>query len=368
MQSNVRDDTVREIQHNIRINPLRLLCKVVVALHELGGIAFSDVEVTYRTLFMLMNDDRINQAFSPSESAIWTALSEYDAGTLPPWTSERGLLTNFKRNFHIFEWTGLFKRSHNGLIIANGDYEKTYAHIRTISQMAHNFQGFEPCYSQADIKQQMIDVVSSPKWGRYFDAFTMPVDTLVTLAGDEDLAGVAAFNDTAPIGTFDLGNQPFPPLSDFHSNQIRAFTQGANQIDPIETLVRREKANREHARILERLATLLRYHGHPASENVFIDLCSVTEGLEYIFEVKSNSEKNALSQIRKAIAQLYEYRYRSEKIGAVLCIVMQQKPRQDWVIDYLLNDREICICWMVDDVRLECPTQCHAALSRIGIV
>jgi hypothetical protein len=109
-------------------------------------------------------------------------------------------------------------------------------------------------------------------------------------------------------------------------------------------------------------------NGNKVFENVFIDLLAVIGVQDFIFEIKSNNSKNALSQIRKAIAQLYEYRYRSSKPEAILCIVLQQKPMQDWVIDYLVKDRDIMICWMVDDFRFECPPECFKRLSSAGIV
>ena len=116
------------------------------------------------------------------------------------------------------------------------------------------------------------------------------------------------------------------------------------------------------------LAAMIRLNGCEVYENTFIDLYANTSNNTYIFEVKSNNSKNTLSQIRKAIAQLYEYRYRSEMTRAILCIVLQQKPPQTWVEDYLLHDRNILVCWLVDDVRLECPDECHDILSAIGIV
>jgi hypothetical protein len=141
-----------------------------------------------------------------------------------------------------------------------------------------------------------------------------------------------------------------------------------NTVDVFEALVRREKANREHARILNMLAAALRLRYDDVFENTFIDLMVTTDDHTFIFEVKSNNNRNVLSQIRKAIAQLYEYRYRVVLPRAILCIVLQQKPPQEWVIDYLLHDREIFVCWLIDEVRLECPPQCNDLLSQIGIL
>lgn len=365
IQSNVKTDTVREIRNNVRINPLRLICRVVVTLHEICGISLSEIIIKYSTLFMLFNDDAINQVFSPEFETIRQVLDGYTRNPTPHWVTAGNNLVNFKRNFHILERTGLFCRvRHEGIAIA--DTPNAYQYIKTISAMQLNFDAFETCYTSLDIEQDSQQVILSPAWGKYFDSLTMPMDILMALSNEMDL--IDAYSATPPIGTVVMANQPFPALREFQSDQIRAFASSGNYTDPFETLIRREKANREHARILTMLAAKLRANGYSPCENVFIDLYADIEGQAYIFEVKSNSTRNALSQIRKAVSQLYEYRYRSRKDEAVLCIVMQEKPSQEWIEDYLLHDRGILVCWLVDDLRLECPAECHPLLSSIGVV
>ena len=63
MQANIRDDTIREIQNNIRINPFRLICKLVQVYYEYENMPVEAIEIPYETLFMLMNDNRINTQF-----------------------------------------------------------------------------------------------------------------------------------------------------------------------------------------------------------------------------------------------------------------------------------------------------------------
>lgn len=367
IQGNVKADTLREITNGIRLNPLRLLCRTVVAIHELKGQPLNEIVIPYKTIFMLFNDDTINCDYSPSFEAISAAIESYEYGAVPYWVTEGKNLTNFKRNFHIMERTGLFSRiQHVGLSVNLQDNTKAYSYIKTISQMTQNFDAFDRAYNGQDTDTIVRSVITSPKWGVYFDSLTMPMVTLTSLSDDID------YEDTilaeTPIGTAGIVEHPFPELRGFQTNQIRAFSPSGNRVNPYETIVRREKANREHSRILNMLAATIRANGFSPYENTFIDLYADARDQTYIFEVKSNNEKNTLSQIRKAIAQLYEYRYRSEKAGAVLCIVLQQKPTQTWVEDYLLNDRGIAFCWLVDDVRLECPEGCHNVLSTIGIV
>jgi hypothetical protein len=366
MQANARDDTVREVTYGLRVNPLRLLCRVVVALHEIRNIELPDILITYEQLLMLMNDDRINKTFTPDEDIIASVLDEYSSISVPRWVEDN--LTHFKRNFHILEWTGLFLRdtAGTGLVVRSGSLERVYSYIVAISDMTDNFTGFDLCYGASDIKQSVINIVSSPAWGRHFDALTLPLQTLHSLTEEVDISDISvAFS---LIGEFSPDFQTFPELRSFQSNQPRAFIPSGAVTDPYETIIRREKANSEHSRILNMLAAFLRLKYADVFENTFIDLFVDADGQPFIFEVKSNNSRNVLSQIRKAIAQLYEYRYRRSQPQAKLCIVLQEKPPQEWVIDYLLNDRQIFVCWLVDDTRLECPADCHQALANIGIV
>jgi hypothetical protein len=367
MQANIREDTIREIQNNIRINPFRLLCKIVQVYHEYENTPIDAIEISYETLFLLMNDDRINSNFSPTNESIYFALTDYKTAKLPSWVSTKKNITNFKRNFHIFDRTGIFKHIRNGLHIADGDIDKIYSYVQVIAKMNHNFHGFESCYGSDNIKEAVKSVVSGPAWGKYFDSYNMPTQTLKLLS-DSIIDEQGALIDELPLDYVTIATQPFPPLRDYRSNQIRAITLSGKTIDPFEQIIRREKANRDHERILGRIASIIRANGNKAFENIFIDLLALIGNQDFLFEIKSNSTKNALSQIRKAIAQLYEYRYRSNRLNVILCIVLQEKPVQDWVINYLVRDRDIMICWMVDDIRFECPPECFSILSPTGIV
>jgi hypothetical protein len=368
MQANIRDDTMREIQNNIRINPFRLICKLAQVYYEYKQTPINAIKIPYETLFLLMNDSRINTRFSPNNEDIHDALTSYKTDELPSWTRTGITSTNFKRNFHIFDWTGIFKHTKNGLHIVDGDTAKIYSYIQAIANMEYDFQGFESCYESMDIKTAIKSVVSSSAWGRYFDSYSMPMQTLQLLS-DSITDGQGVLIDELPFGHVNIEIQPFPALHSYQSSQIRAFAPSGKNTDPFETIIRREKANRDHGRILGRIASIIRVNNNnKVFENIFIDLLAVIGVQDFIFEVKSNNTKNALSQIRKAVAQLYEYRYRSGKFGAVLCIVLQEKPLQDWIIDYLIKDRDIMICWLVDEIRFECPPECFDRLLPTSIV
>jgi CRISPR/Cas system CSM-associated protein Csm2 small subunit len=315
---------------------------------------------------MLMNDYRINTNYSPDKQIILDVVDACENLTPPLWVTEK--LTNFKRNFHVLERIGIFERSQQreGLQFITQNLDLAYSYANIISEMTYNFTGFEACYKSSNKEDAVSQIITTSIWAEYYDALTMPMQILTSLTSDFNIEEV--FVSSYPIGTVVLPDQQFPELHDYQTNQVRAFTPSGNKADPFETIIRREKANREHGRILNMLAALLRTNGFKVYENTFIDLYADIDETPYIFEVKSNNAKNVLSQIRKAIAQLYEYRYRSSKHDATLCIVLQQQPPQSWVIDYLVNDRKILLCWLVDDIRLECPEDCYTILSEIGIV
>jgi hypothetical protein len=367
MRSKVKESTIREIKNQIRINPFRLICKITQVFFEEDKMPLNNIIIPYEILFLLMNDDRINTLFSPDNAVIHSTITGYKTQNLPQWAIEKIGLTNFKRNFHIFDRTGLFKHTKNGLVVADGNLEKIYSYITVIANMNHDFHGYDLCYNSEDTEHNIDTVVSGLSWGKYFDAFSMPIQILKSLS-DSVLDEQGILINEVPLDSIEIGWQIFPELQNFQSNQIRAFSSTGKTTDPFETIILREKANREHERILNRTASLIRYKNYSVFENVFIDLLASINNQDFIFEVKSNNTRNALSQIRKAIAQLYEYRYRSKRLNAVLCIILQQQPTQDWIIDYLVNDRNIMICWLVDDVRIECPPQCYDTLVPTGIV
>jgi hypothetical protein len=92
------------------------------------------------------------------------------------------------------------------------------------------------------------------------------------------------------------------------------------------------------------MASVLSRRGYQPLFNALIDLyCKFASGY-FIFEMKSIGPSNEVSQIRKAISQLYEYRFLHGLKDAQLVIVLSCKPKEAWVVDYLLEDRSILIC------------------------
>jgi hypothetical protein len=88
-----------------------------------------------------------------------------------------------------------------------------------------------------------------------------------------------------------------------------------------------------------------------------------------LFEAKSSDDNIVVDQVRKAIGQLYEYRYRygnSElKSHVILVLALQQHLMNfPWIKEYLLTDRRIGICWLDENhERIICPTECMPVLE-----
>ena len=109
------------------------------------------------------------------------------------------------------------------------------------------------------------------------------------------------------------------------------------------------RATATHEETLGILGAHLADSGHQVESNKFVDaFCRLKSG-PALFEVKSITEENALHQVRAALAQLYEYRFRHQLHGASLWIVLSEPLTVDaWLVDYLETDRDVRVLWIVD--------------------
>lgn len=184
------------------------------------------------------------------------------------------------------------------------------------------------------------------------------IDALSKIAGRKDftLAAVeiSPVSSSAPIS---------PPVrnNDF-SMTFRAFTPSsptfgarlapARAADPQRRVELLEKASLGHAAVLKLLAESLQQAGHsPTADPVSYDLAVSNSAGAWIFEVKTCNETNIKSQIRKAIPQLYEYKWRGRSSwpqNTTLIIVLDKSPiglLERWMFDFLHEEAEILIIW-----------------------
>lgn len=369
IQANVKEDTKREIQNGIRIIPYRLLCRSVIAQHQILGIPLGQVHIKYSDLFALFNDSEINSEFFPAVEKIAAALTSYNQD-LPSWVNQK--LTNFKRNFHIFEQTGLFVRTHDGLRIAQPNIEQNYQHICDIASLQVYYDGFESLYDHFD-DQEFEQILRSMSWSQYFDGANLSLHDIQKITGQEIVYHEDGYEYVPRIEpqhteSPEQTTAAFPEMSGYEHRPRNVTATGHRIVDLQASIVAREKANREHERMVAMLSANLRLANLEPKCNVYIDLYAETASCPILFEVKTITSRNCLSQIRKGVSQLYEYRYRAQLANAKLCLFLQSKPTEAWVIDYLVNDRNIAICWLVDEVRIECPAACYDDLQQFNFI
>jgi hypothetical protein len=87
-----------------------------------------------------------------------------------------------------------------------------------------------------------------------------------------------------------------------------------------------------------------------------------------LFEMKSTTNQNVHSQIRRAISQLYECRFLQQVPAAKLVVVIENPPPQEkkWMVDYVVNDRKLLIAWDGDRRTLKFPAEARPDLHFLS--
>lgn len=107
-----------------------------------------------------------------------------------------------------------------------------------------------------------------------------------------------------------------------------------------------DAANATHFELLTVLGTFLGSHGYRVEANQFVDAFARLKSGPAIFEAKSLTDDNELSQMRHGLSQLYEYRFRHDLTGASLWLLLSRSPKEDWLVDYLEKDRGVHVLWL----------------------
>ena len=365
VQDNVLNDTVREVTAGVRLVPLRVILKAILALVDRGQNP-SEVILDFSTIYRIFNTPAIYKARTPSNSDLLRVIDD------PIGRSDVAgkTLRDFKRNFHILEQTGLLRRTDDKKALklqlgSNGrSAEQTLKICRAIAKIETFYEGFGKCLSSNNLRESVRDKILSLEWGTYFDGGNLPLSVLREVAG----TGECTVDVTElPLEDPALPLLPdFPPLSAYNpspTNPRPAPLIGLEApTNPEQRRVLREKANRSHARILQLLASTAKAEGIEPRDNLYVDL--YLDLVPVIIEVKSCNSENMLSQIRRGVSQLYEYRYRSRNPDALLCLALEQEPsgQDHWLVSYLLEDRNIYPLWLIGDVTLDGPPQSRDTL------
>ncbi len=359
IQSNTRDRTLEFINNSIHLSPLRLICKALEANSLISSNSVFNVIVSYDEIFTLANDPRINVYSNPPIENVLEVLNDFRNGDVFPPKA-------YESRFHILKHTDFLVPEKSGIRLRNPvnavDYKELLDKFNAITHLDLSFTGFDLSTNSTEILDSIID----GSWGRYFDGVrTLKADIVETLTSEKGIfeefetpsvepETISTFTSSPLTYAFRKRNQAEETYSTFSSTKI--------QVDPEVTRIKRQKSNLNHKMILQQLEEYLESLGCDPVENDHIDLFAQIPGDgKYLFEVKSISDDNLLSQTRKGVSQLYEYRYRyQDQIGydVALCLVLPKRPEEiDWLEDYLCKDRQIAIIWFSEEGKLNFPDQ-----------
>ncbi len=362
IQANTRNRTLDIIKNNIRISPLRLICKALQADAIMRDVSIFEANINADELFILANQNNINDKVLPITSDIVSILTKVRKGTLlPP--------THFENRSHILNHTDLIESKRGKLSLrpfANElDEQDILKKFNVICNTSISFDGFNQVRSEKELEQ----VILSGNWARYFDSLlTLNANLIEVLSNDpvtylsDDITQTEAINTpkTYPLKKRGVNISPLQK-----AKKIKQFA------DPEITKIKRQRSNLSHKLILQQLDEHLRSRGIEPYENEHIDLyAKVPDDGKFLFEVKSIFEDNLLAQTRKGISQLYEYRFRYKaEIGhkdITLCLVYPYEPKTiRWLQEYICTDRKIAVIWFSEEGKLCASNYCKKKIAPL---
>ena len=348
---------VAQVQGGVKTVPFRLFLRVLLALHDEHGP--TEARLSYPEIWhCLFRKQEAIGTFDPDGSALARNVMKFRARPLD------GYNVNALRNLHILKHTGIISQAKSSTILrlapGAGDADLEIGRVaRSIADMTTHFDIPGQSASQDEIRDWARQCSEDGSWASYYSGGELTSNSLEVL-----VASSAEIDSTLLTGA---GLGPGAPLLNFgRERQARAKSM-RRPASREETEALREKANLRHRVLVQLLAERLRAHDVTPESNVFVDLCCLAPK-KMLFEAKSCRPENLLSQIRKGVSQLYEYRYRHDELnGAKLVLALESRPEGslDWLLDYLVDDREIAVCWLEGEDNLTCPSWCQDCLGPI---
>ena len=357
IQANARDRTLSLIGDNIHVSPFRLICKALLADSQINGVNSLHPRITIDEVYALANDPRTNQDASPNLSNVVSVIEEFRSGAL-------SAIPGVEGRFHILNHTDFIQVTNRYIhlreIVSPDDCDSLIDKLRMINSIDVQYNGFDG----ATNANELYTAVRTGNWGGYFDAIvTLTAEVIQDLTNETvtpylskslnsavDLDGDDIITDNKAIQfTYKLRER------DGSLNLETGQSRKIQMADPEATRIKRQRSNLNHRVLVHKMDEHLRAKGAKPYENEHIDLFAQIPGDgNFLFEMKSVSNENLLSQTRKGLSQLYEYRYRYKgDIGeeVTLCMVYPDEPTEiDWLQEYLCIDRNIAVCWFSGDV------------------
>lgn len=367
IQANARNRTFEFIRDGIHISPLRLICKAIQADLKINNHSLFNASVTYKEVFALANHPDTNQKALPDLSDVVEVLEQTRNNLHQP-------PENFESRFHILNHTDLIISKAGKLQLRTPvnkeDEVDLIKKFDTLNSLAVQYNGFDNIENEDDFEQ----IVRQVNYGKYFDSLlTLNSETVEILANDSIFDFIEPEFTTIIKGKKTVVKAPliypFKQRSETLSPS-KLISKKRQFIDPEITKIKRQKSNLSHKLILQQLDEYLRKLGAIPFENEHIDLfAQIPSDGKFLFEVKSLSNENLLSQTRKGLSQLYEYRFRyKNEVGndVTLCLVFPREPEEiDWLQEYLCIDRQIAVLWFEKDGKLNYSNYCKDLIKSL---
>jgi hypothetical protein len=155
-----------------------------------------------------------------------------------------------------------------------------------------------------------------------------------------------------------------------HPKRARSNTENLGYIRFDIDAQKLERANQVHWRLIEAKSNFLSERNFEPYANQSIDLYAKAVNDFVLYEMKSVAPDggNLHSQIRKGLAQLYEYRYVYQTPQARLCLVTNYgvTNKDKWLLDYLSKDRVIAYEWTDDFLNFQCESDSTSLLGSFS--
>lgn len=358
-------------QNGVRTVPFRLILGVLLSLAD--QFDRDQAYLTYPEIWACLFTQvaAVGTEFPNYEQL---AISVMDFRQVNPNGTGVNIPSNALRNLHIFRHTGLIvyreARRNNQrrleLIPEACDPSTQLGKIaRTIANLNLFFPVPDRTATEDEIKQWTLDTMESGDWARYYSGDSVSLESANLIL--QPVTSIADNLFNPPGLGFGAALVELQGWQQEQSSRARKRTE--RRANPEETEILRERANLKHREMVNLIASRLRALGEIPLFNDFIDVATTTPGNEKLFEIKSCRPENLLSQVRKGVSQLYEYRYRHPDLqDGNPVLVLEQRPENEleWVIDYLINDRQIMACWLEGDDTLAAPASCEAVLGQLA--
>ncbi|MES2266496.1 MAG: hypothetical protein V4520_07035 [Bacteroidota bacterium] len=368
LQNNASEKTLNFIKNGVHLSPFRLICKALIADSIISGTDSHHPRISVNELSILCNDSRINQSASPKLDDITNLLIDIRTNNIPP-------VSDFENRFHLLNHTDLIEATSSWIYLRPAysptDAARQIRLLTLISSIDIQFDNFDSITTH----DQLQSAIASGEWSKYFDGVVqLPSDLVQEVAGE--ISGSTFSPSANETDELIADNKAIVFKYPLRERGAETFNEGVYRknvlADPEVTRIKRQKSNLQHKILMSQLDEHLRKLGAIPKENEHIDLYAELDNSKgFLFEIKSVHSENLLSQTRKGLSQLYEYRYRySADIlkDSTLCLLYTYEPNEiNWLQDYLCKDRRIAVAWF-DNEKFCYPDICKEMLLSLNVL